>query len=863
MSGSVRCPDFSMADHWRFSNETALRIPVLLHELCHRLRWHNLNILHDLKPKGSKIRMDFTRRVLTGRDNPDERKYQFTYSHSFTKFSTSRDPADLAPCYDAAGRLFTELVRNGSPEIEGWRKALEAFEKENHDETDRRMVARLRGLTKDSFSTSAQESDEAFESLTLLYEFYSRIPLKGLLVEFLDCEHFRPEQDSGADGFKRGRQDALAYLLQVDSTRHIEEGAQTLTSARKQHRAGKGPMPPIVAFWRIDPKGKCHQPVSEECKGGEQPPPRLFPPVEGKRVEWQGGIGSAPGSVASLYASLWTALWGVFNSEVKDAPPPEYHIAVPVYCSDELHEELAPKTFGPLLTQGAFLGWLFLSFPEEAFEDVRRILDFSANGASRGRPSWKSHQAECDPACGGQELAKELRRIRHVLSEFSDRYLLGEMEWALERDFRDGQDALGFTLDHYHHCDGWVGEPLADRELPDGVSSCYAAFFSESNGKAEFDLAPTNSAVWLPDRVTHLLVNVSHSLATACPSAKDVRSIPAQVVCLRRRSDTALCADGEHAHEYLFRVAETVRRMFAAATYLESVQEKEKSETLEDISHEVKHVVLSLRTKWLQEPDAELIRAIGHFFTDHGLTSLSASATRLCPFPNLIKAASRAIQLWTGTRDAVSLFDERPKSLEDVFVGLWATVTDSALALASRRLGLKDQGDIRSIESYQQALEAFWCIRGHLKVCSDGSVPLPGQHFRSQEERDLNADNWVVASKILLSMFTDVLKHADPEADGGFQVSVSGVDGVLLVKITDVRRRPGGNPSSQELAALNRALAASRFFQSTGHGKRVLLGLARDHPSFVFWSPPAEGSEEEFSSTVKFLWSGIRGKKKA
>lgn len=818
--------DFGPADHWRFSTETSLLIPELLRGLGRQLQWRNLKLFGELNDRDSIIRADFTRRILTDPEHPDDRVYQFTYSNHFVEYSASEAIDDLKGCLKKACELFDVIGKFDKREpltlgehtssvryciARGWRQALTAFEKASHDRSDRRMVERLKILAADSFSLDHEEEQKVFDNLTLLYEFYSRIPVKGYLTELLDNEHFKYNCE---DNFKQGRPRTLAYLLQVDAS------------------VKGGKLPPVEAFWRIDNAGKCIN-----LRKGQMPQPegKFFPSV-------------ANASEVEYVGELHKRLWAVFNSE--SGTPPEHLLAIPVYCRDDISSK---NMEDQLCTQGAFLGWFFLQFPEENCSEARSVLDFM-DSKTGDKPCWISDRLEQEPK-NKIELSGDLRHIRHALNDFAERYLQREMEWALKREFKRGQSALDYVVSHYHHCGGWVGAYRDIRAMPKGITSCYALFCRESDDKTELISLPTHKEPWRPDLVDYLLVNVSFDDQS---NSTDMSS--SRIICLKRRRDTALSEIATGAREYGHHVAETVRTMFNSATYVAKVQEKENVRTLNDISHEVKHVAQSLEAGWMTHPDSLLLSAIGQFYNRKGL-ELSPNKTLICPFPHLIKAAGRLIQFWTGTRDPIALFDTKPQDIRAVFTGLWRVVTDAALALASSRYGLTKNADVEEILRYERVINETWNMESFISLTSDRSIPLPGQYRNPTAEKINSRDDrmWLIVFEILLSKFTDVLKHADPKKP--IKVVISEKKRCLKVIIEDAPRPLTDDCSDADSSKFHRELAERMFFRSEHEGNRIVRGIAEDNNDFVTWSDPTTDLGGNYKHVIIFNWPPEQGKK--
>ena len=278
----------------------------------------------------------------------------------------------------------------------------------------------------------------------------------------------------------------------------------------------------------------------------------------------------------------------------------------------------------------------------------------------------------------------------------------------------------------------------------------------------------------------------------------------------------------------------------------------------ETISHEIKHIVKSLKGEKWWLPPSEPIRALLDRFYSENNISLHASDARICPFPDIFKSMARVLELWSGTRDPVLIFDENhlPSCLAEVVRQIWRVVKDAIFSLAVFNDSITTSAGSLSLRSHQEALRKYWEIDDHLILSTmDESVPLPGRRYSRYEKDALNdvndKTNWIVAIKILLLKFTDVFKHSDPR---DLQIILSESAGCFGITITAKRRpkRPG-DYEDQNLVGLTEALSRRAFLETEGEGQRIVRRLRDEYPEFLLVSEP-ENRPTSFRQTIAFRW---------
>lgn len=807
----------NLANHWHFSSETAFRIPELLDDLRHELRRNSLEKLDGVLPetKQHKIHMEFVRRVLTGSErdlairqlsdagqnqgSPVPVCYQFTNSYAFETFRATKRAGALNRAFKKAEALITEVKKAGSDQAAAWRATLDALRKAcQHygDTTTETLINSLQHQVEHHIPDLKRPTKDKFHFLSLLYGVYSRLTFVGEALVTVSNHHFARSDD---DSFHEGRPNTLGYLLVSVPPTGDKRGTD-------KH------------LFRIHEDGTVSKDLLPDRY--ERSPTHWFPGIEG-----------IPKEDNSKITSMLGALWQVFNESTKNRGKAKtfYDLVIPVYETDDVPVKKGHQA----VVVGTFLGWLFLRI---TLKTVQSILATSSKKYHGKKVAWVSSR--------GGKLQKgvrnDLKAIRFALNRFAESYLLGEMEWLLEQGWGSSRDAVSFTVSHFHHCAGWIGD--TSLVVPAGfLGNDYYAFCVLKDGVLQ--RTPRGSAQ--AKDVTHLVVDVGRAFFGGPSKA------PPIPIVLRKRDDTALSADPAERDNYAKRVTKSARQVFEAATQVKSIRIQEKDSTLEDISHEVKQVANALLGCWSIEPDESLKSNLKGFFQRLGYTTIPEAIT-ICPEPRLIGAAAKVMQLWTGSRDPLSFFDQPPNNVKDTLEGVWRVVVDSASGILSRKFRFDDPNDHESYTKLQLRLDTAFSFSNIFSIESDGTLAPP-----SENDDAVRKQKWVMAIKVLLAKFKDIVRHAHPEKPRTVQITV--LKGDLLVVIAN-HDRPNQIDEFKDasIRELYGALKDVRLFDSSGHGSEMLKRLERESGGFVKTQTITDAIGQ-YKFEGRFCWGARQG----
>jgi len=545
-------------DDWNFSTETVFRISKLLEDFRHEFRRSKPTVMTRLLADAQRLDIDFVRRVFT---SPQQDKdllaaarrqqgsrnvfgtthsplcFQFTGSSVFERFRKSGNSKELKQAFKSAmaflrtarhdeGGVWSEITRIYRACYQGTTLSgvIDVLEAE---------ASRLGDMDDDAVST-----DDRFRVLSLLFVFYSRINIAGEASATLAAAHFSHTQ------YQTGNPDAFAYLIESD------------------------------------PNGKDLALLSVDCTGfarpvalptGERPPPIIFP-----------DCGDAIGAVdhKTIRAQFIAKCYPLFNPEVRQKQSPSgskplIHLVIPVYEIDDLSR--AESDGQRHIVAGPFLGWLFILLDAEA---LRLFLGVEKDQPWENR--WKHLCSSGGRLVDGIEM--DLQKMRFALNRFSELYLLGEMEWAIEQPWMAARDPAQFTTQHYHHCDGW----MEDRECAISVETItslngeYSVFCNLNGGRLR--IAPESQA-----DVTHIIVDVGRGFGV--DEKLEARSVP---IILKRRPATALPISREDREFYRGWLTGNVRQFYSLATMRKAEQNAGRATAAEEAYAKTAHQLRKL-----------------------------------------------------------------------------------------------------------------------------------------------------------------------------------------------------------------------------------------------------------------------------
>lgn len=811
----------SLVDRWSFSKETAFRLPELLAELRESSDWFELKELklhRENTGNSNPLNLMFVRRVLL--DEKDEAAlerwqkdhnqfipgippllYQWLNSHSFNEIASAseatgqNDHVSLSNATDwmeetrkGASTLIGKLCEN--PALKSVWEALVrgAFEKEIHTGDDEvrdsllDLPIHLGVLGKPFKDQSRQEKEVCFRLLNQLYSLYARIRHSGYIEWTLSRVHFFQEDD---DCFQAGRPHTLAYILITEECGN--------------------PLPDIMLLKRF----------TADCKVVDVLTPDLTKQREGRF--WIDNEILDHKLVEECYLDLFKA-FNPYQSENTAGHSRHIYrqIAIPVYTSDRAtRQHVQPPQRWTLTTSGTFLGWLLIDVSEEL---LKQAQDEALN----------------------QALYEDLIDIRDLLNPFAEKYLEGEMEWALTAEPSTGTSPIEFVSEQYHHCDGWQG--ISDNsDVP--PASDYFQFLTRNQGDGSWQLVTRENYGIGKNLQPSSIEAIQVALDRDAPS----RNQPSKSkIILLKHLTTALPLNYNDLHRYGVQLSGSIRHFYERAGYIRQAKVDATEQAHQDISHEVNHIAMALRGKWTVTPDSELLPPLAEYFGRLGYQQLPEEVI-ICPEPRIITTASKVIHLWTGSRDPVAFFLQEPDTLTEVMQGIWKVVIDSALGLLTVKKRFDVAASYNQYKAFEKLLDSLFTFDKVFTMteCASSLIPLP------RNSNDIQTrTRWLMTIKLLLAKFKDIVRHADPTMNN--RVIVSSADGMLSVRIENYDRAIISEP---HLKQLYEALGEVGLFKSTSHGRTILERLERESKGFIHtWEPREKSPTGQYSFEVTFNW---------
>jgi hypothetical protein len=752
-----------LPDQWAFSKETAFRIPQLMSDLQGDILWQKMKCI-------SRAQYSFIRRVLTGDSEQrhlNEHKsaeafpntyqgprmlFEFTFSDKFEKLHKN---AKNARAPDEAGTTAFD-VRESIAKLEkyiqehrnDWDTTLNTLEKGHR--LEKSLVARLRAFSSNQYSKSNNRNKLRW--LSELYALYSHCSHIGFVPKHLTEIHF-----ADANMFVDGCKQTLGYLV-------------------KTKVVNKTTPPLIEGLLTVALDGSVKPAVETSCPIAQN---------SGRFIlNLQDHEDEAPEGVSEMFWILYKML----NDYERQR---SFHqVFIPVYERDTF--ENSAKSKSRLLTvAGTFLGWFCCDFGSTPPQGLFKAQGQQAQWLFEHKKSRRlTEQAQSD-----------LVNLRFLLNQFSERYLEGEKEWALERPMASATAVGAFVAESVHHCGGWLGNRCVD-EKPDG-------FFSFRT-TTEF----INSSNYVPGRlgprdVHHLWIDL-----TTKPDWESAPDRKPVILVLNKREETALPSDYDALHDYGRSVATSVRDFYDRARLLGIQQERGREDLWNDFSHEVKQMAAALNSNWLLDPPDEVRHFTVKQFAKNGV--VIDESFKIIPIPELLVNAGYVIKLWSGLRDPLELFTENPKSLSDVIVQCWLIARNSMKAVVCKK------GRVDLPSSYAEMIEILAAVDGAFPVqivdvqITEGSHPplMPGEY-----PSDSELDNWWLGlMRILTAKFKDVVRHADPERENS--VSVRLERSRLVIALENCARK--ADAQSPFLTRFFNILQQSRMVRSEGIGRRLV-----------------------------------------
>jgi len=535
-----------LVDDWNFSTETVFRISKLLDDFRHEFSRTKPALLARLvaKNEAAPLQIDFVRKVFTGpdqdaaisrsaTDNPDSFGsketplcFEFTGSSFVDSFRREKDRHTRKIAINSAFDKATELLlatRPGGKKEALWNQLTALFRGAYKGTTLIGVLEQLEECISDLASTAGQDnttpSDEKFRLLSLFFVFYSRLNIAGEAVATVSSVHF-----SNASEFRRGCANCYGYLIESDRAKGIDH-----------------------AMLRIDNAG-CASPVREKFLGKTRAESLYFPDSE---VQVNGL------SHGDIRNDFFYDSYLVFNPDALDKSGtittiiPEnrvYDLVIPVYEMDDITRRQHREEH---VVSGPFLGWLFVRLDDNALTEI-----LAPDKKSNWKQKWDMLCLKKGKLAKG--LADEIQQLRFALNRFSELYLLGEMEWAIEQPWLEATDAARFTTEHYYNCDGWIQDvelTISNEILTKILDNGYSVFCQLRDGILH---AVPNTIQ--ANYISHIVVDVGRSFGI------DEKGIGQPILLVfRRRVTTSVPIASEDREFYRLWLTENIRRFYEMA----------------------------------------------------------------------------------------------------------------------------------------------------------------------------------------------------------------------------------------------------------------------------------------------------------
>jgi len=224
---------------------------------------------------------------------------------------------------------------------------------------------------------------------------------------------------------------------------------------------------------------------------------------------------------------------------------------------------------------GTFQGWILITLPQE---------NFSA------QESKHSHGHLC-------------HAFRLALRNFSRRISEEILREIVEKDWNDVSTPRDFTLQHYKHYGGWIGDSESTARFPTNRPSNPFLFFDSLQvGRHLAFEESLNAFCWVGangelishanseefDKITHIVVS---SPGLAGLKNGESENLP---MVLRKRSDTVIPNTHDDLQEYGLRVARSVREIFDAAKLREAERSAGRAAAAEESYAKTAHQLRKL-----------------------------------------------------------------------------------------------------------------------------------------------------------------------------------------------------------------------------------------------------------------------------
>ncbi len=790
----------ALAEEWAFSKQTVFRLPELIEEMRDSAKWYEFKglSLRDHKTPGDEIPAIFVRRVLR-RSGEDESLRQ----SAPPKVAADYFPHDIPPLlYQwTNGQYLSEFVvslrgRDATAPFVNVKEALrklgqmhkKAFE--FLDKLDANHRAVLAALVCDAFDTERgskaaphhlrdplagnrlkkwiaapnsvcsrpldpppdYDSDYValvFQHISDLYSLFARIKHAGYMEWTISHVHFSENEDSTRSG-------VFGYLLKGN-----QEEIFHLSAFHRNMKATPSVGGDIGGDYR-------HQ------------KPGWFATRE-ENVSCQAAV-----------TKLYEGLFFVFNDDPaklsQDASVQTlsvwHQIVLPVYAHDHIEsvekgecieqEGSTEQETHQLHASGAFLGWLFLNIQPPDFS----ILIGETVDSKRL-----------------QALYKDVVDLRYLLNAFADKYLAGEMQWALDDESVALVSPEEAVKQGMHHCSGWEG---VEHEILQGPPKF--GFF-------EFRGSPNRDAPWQDcHAVTPMELLRGSDIQYFRVLLTEDGAPPWSVLTLRKHPTTLIPEEWRRLRAYGQAVAQRVRDFHSKASL---IAERRKSGTIEGqkkeweaFGHEMKHIAGSLGEGWLLPPE----------------NAPDIPGRKVVLFPELIIGAGSMMYLWSPRSDIYDLLPQGPEDRQsslavEGFKRVWNLALFGVLAHLAKGARMEKAHSVRLLEKTIPEAKRRWMFGNWWNVVYESDEALAALLKLPEFFQNV--------LRVFCMLSNNVIRHAaidDPERN-----CVLYIRSHEIVVETDTADERDQNPLTGEFGVLN----AARTSKSEGAGKELLKDLLK------------------------------------
>ncbi len=795
----------TLADEWAFSKQTVFRLPELIEEMRDSAKWYDFKVLslRDHKTPGAEIPAIFVRRVLRRSEEDESLRqspihkganayfpsttppllYQWTNGQHISEFVVSlRGRGTTNPCVDAMEALGTldEMRVKACEFLSGLdsdgRVMLttlieEAFEPARRSEAtphhlkDPITANRLKnwivapespcGRSVVELIGDTEYAGLVFQHISDLYNLFARIKHAGYVEWSLSRVHF-----SADDGHAQST--LLGYCLETNGIEILH----------------------LSAIYANDAEERMN---FADALGAQKHP--WFPASEELAL------------FQSAVKALYEGIFFVFNEKPKENG--HWHqFVLPVYAHDHIDIKTdvgSGRREHQLNASGAFLGWLILNIESS---QLSLLVDEEKAAASKR---------------DFLELYEELLDLRYLLNTFADKYLAGEMQWALDDESVGLASPVEAVMQGMHHCSGWEG--VKNEVLPEPPEFGFFQFLASSNRDALLTKCDAVTPLELGQRFRGSDIQYFRVLLT------EDGAPPWSVLTLRKHPTTLIPEEWRRLRAYGQAVAQRVRDFHSKASL---IAERRRSGTIEGqktewetLGHEMKHVAAALSGRWFVSPGS------GGDIPGHAIA----------PVPELIAGAGGMIYLWCpggDVREWIPNWQRTMPLLPQALERIWCITLYGILAGLAKTQRLDNPSSLKEVSAVVAKAKDVWQFSEWWQINADANA--------------LNNPQSLFLYKILRAfsiVSNNLIRHAKIEDSGRkckFTVDQSQNIHITTDTASELRDEDGdySNSLSDLFPSLNNARCGMGNTKSQGLGEDILDSIIRRELGGINKKTPGE-----------------------